>query len=49
MNLVEVVSRGEWRRYVDHDVIGMSQSWTGMCGSPERGYGRKMGVGVGYG
>ena len=47
MNLVEVVNRGEWRRSVDHDVIGMGHS---MFVSPERGDGRvMMGVDVGCG
>ena len=47
MNLVEVVNRGEWRRSVDHDVIGMGHS---MCVNPERVDGRvMMGVDVGYG
>ena len=49
MNLVEVVNRGEWRRSLDHDGIGMGHTWKGMCVSPERGYGRKVGVDVGYG
>ena len=39
MNLWEVVNRGEWRRSVDHDVIGMGHS---MFVYPEKGYGKEM-------
>ena len=49
MNLVEVVNRGEWRRFVDHDVIGMGHTWKGTCVSRERGYGMMKGVDVGCG
>ena len=39
MNLWEVVNRGEWRRSVDHDVIGRGHS---MFVNPGKDYGRVM-------